>query len=99
MAQREHVSVAEREDLKSAGWILVADRDAITKDLEFKNFREAFAFMTGVALMAEKLDHHPEWSNVYKKVTITLTTHSEDGLSDLDVKLAREIDRLAARNR
>ena len=96
MAERESLGEAERSDLKSAGWALVTDRDAITKNLEFKNFREAFAFMTGVALMAEKLDHHPEWSNVYKKVSITLTTHSTGGLSDLDVKLAQEIDRLAA---
>ena len=96
MAERENVSEGERSDLKSAGWTMVGDRDAISKDLEFKNFREAFAFMTGVALMAEKLDHHPEWSNVYKKVSITLTTHSTGGLSDLDVKLAQEIDRLAA---
>jgi 4a-hydroxytetrahydrobiopterin dehydratase len=97
MPKPDPMSEDDRTELKTAGWKIAADRDAITKVLEFKNFREAFGFMTGVALMAEKLDHHPEWSNVYKKVTITLTTHSSGGLSDLDVKLAREIDRLAAR--
>jgi 4a-hydroxytetrahydrobiopterin dehydratase len=95
---REPVTVKDRAELTAAGWAPEAGRDAITKLFEFKNFREAFAFMTGVALMAEKLDHHPEWSNVYKKVTITLTTHSTGGLSELDVKLAREIDRLATKH-
>lgn len=95
MPKPEPISGDDRAALKTAGWVVVHDRDAVTKNLEFRNFREAFAFMTGVALMAEKLDHHPEWSNVYKRVTLTLTTHSTGGLSELDVKLAREIDRLA----
>jgi 4a-hydroxytetrahydrobiopterin dehydratase len=58
----------------------------------FGDFKEAFAFMTRVALAAEKMDHHPEWSNVYKTVVVTLTTHDADGLTSLDVKLATEID-------
>ena len=91
----EPINETDRTALAKAGWEKSSARDAVTKQFEFRNFREAFAFMTGVALMAEKLDHHPEWCNVYKKVTITLTTHSTGGLSDLDLKLAREIDRLA----
>ena len=61
----------------------------------FDDFGEAFAFMTHVALLAEKYDHHPEWSNVYNRVHITLTTHAADGLSARDVKLAKEIDKIA----
>lgn len=74
------------------GWSLVADRDAISKEFLFKNFVQAFGFMTTIALQSEKLNHHPEWSNVYNKIQITLTTHACDGLSDKDVKLAKFID-------
>lgn len=77
-------------------WQAAADRDAITRRLVFKTFGEAFAFMTRVALAAEKLDHHPEWSNVYRTVDILLSTHDCAGLSALDVKLAGLIDRYAA---
>jgi 4a-hydroxytetrahydrobiopterin dehydratase len=70
------------------GWNEVDGRDAISKTFTFKNFNEAFGFMTRVAMQAEKLDHHPEWFNVYKTVEVTLTTHDVDGLSDLDIKLA-----------
>jgi 4a-hydroxytetrahydrobiopterin dehydratase len=79
------------------GWRESQDRDAIAKDFTFKSFIEAFGFMTRVALHAEKLNHHPEWSNVYNKVSILLTTHDADGLTDLDVKLAKKIEREAAR--
>ncbi|MGE0734372.1 MAG: 4a-hydroxytetrahydrobiopterin dehydratase [Alphaproteobacteria bacterium] len=75
-----------------AGWVDVAGRDAIVRDFKFKDFIEAFAFMTRVALYAERMDHHPEWSNVYNKVSITLTTHDCGGLSERDVKLAKLID-------
>ena len=75
-----------------AGWGLVKDRDAIEKSFKFKTFNEAWGFMNRIALAAEKLDHHPEWSNVYNRVDIVLTTHSCDGLSELDLKLARLID-------
>ncbi|MEO8529716.1 MAG: 4a-hydroxytetrahydrobiopterin dehydratase [Deltaproteobacteria bacterium] len=92
----EKITTEQRADLKAAGWTDASGRDAVTKEFVFRNFREAFAFMTGVALMAEKLDHHPEWSNVYKTVNITLTTHSTGGLSELDAKLATEIDKLAS---
>ena len=76
-------------------WSPVKGRDAIARTFEFKNFVEAFGFMTKVALKAEKMNHHPEWSNVYGKVEIKLSTHDAGGLTELDVKLARAIDRLA----
>ena len=76
------------------GWDMRNDKTAITRDLEFGNFSQAFAFMTRVALLAQSADHHPEWSNVYNKVSITLTTHDDGGMSDKDAKLATEIDKL-----
>ena len=76
-------------------WQEVAGRDAIFRSFEFKNFVEAFGFMSRAALWAEKLNHHPEWSNVYRTVDVILTTHDCDGLSELDVKLARKMDQLA----
>lgn len=80
-----------------SGWQPVAgDRDAITKTFRFADFNAAFGFMSRVALMAEKLDHHPEWSNVYNRVEIVLTTHDANGLSERDVKLAGFIDATAA---
>jgi len=77
------------------GWTLRGDGLAISRDFKFADFSEAFAFMTRVALQAEKADHHPEWSNVYNRVHITLTTHDAGGLSQRDVKMARAIDALA----
>lgn len=77
-------------------WRLVDGRDAITRSLRFADFQRAFAFMTEVALTAEKQDHHPEWFNVWNRVDITLSTHDAGGLSSRDVALAREIDRIAA---
>ena len=65
------------------------DRNAITKKFEFKNFNQAFSWMTTMALHAEKLDHHPEWFNVYNKVIVTLSTHDVGGISNLDIKLAK----------
>jgi 4a-hydroxytetrahydrobiopterin dehydratase len=75
-------------------WSLRADGLAIERQFKFRNFSEAFAFMARVALIAEKHDHHPEWSNVYNSVNITLTTHDAGGLSERDVKMAKAIDRL-----
>ena len=75
-----------------ANWSEVAGRDAIRRSFKFKNFAEAFAFMTRVALMAEKMDHHPEWFNVYNRVDITLSTHDAGGVSERDIKLAKLID-------
>ena len=83
------------DPLYATGWAQDAARDAIVKTYTFANFVEAFGFMTRAALWAEKWNHHPEWSNVYKTVTVTLTTHDVDGLSDLDVKLASKMDLLA----
>lgn len=79
-----------------ADWQHQADRDAITRTCTFADFSEAFAFMTRVAMIAEARDHHPEWSNVYNRVTITLTTHDAGGLSKRDVAMAQAIDRLLA---
>ncbi|MDA0238632.1 MAG: 4a-hydroxytetrahydrobiopterin dehydratase [Proteobacteria bacterium] len=74
------------------GWSAVAGRDAIQKSFRFKDFNGAFGFMTRIAMMAEKMDHHPEWSNVYNRVEITLATHDVDGVSERDIKLAKFID-------
>jgi 4a-hydroxytetrahydrobiopterin dehydratase len=77
------------------GWSDVAGRDAIQKSFKFADFNQAWGFMTRVALAADKADHHPEWSNVYNKVEITLSTHDAGGLSDKDVALAKFIDQAA----
>ncbi|MEQ8249732.1 MAG: 4a-hydroxytetrahydrobiopterin dehydratase [Oceanibaculum nanhaiense] len=76
------------------GWRRVEGRPAIARSFKFTDFNQAFGFMTRVALMAEKLDHHPEWSNVYNRVEIALTTHDAGGVSERDLKLARFIDSL-----
>jgi 4a-hydroxytetrahydrobiopterin dehydratase len=76
-------------------WREVAGRDAITRKFVFKDFSEAFGFMARAALVAEKLDHHPEWFNVYKTVEVTLSTHDAGGLTELDIKLAETMDKLA----
>lgn len=76
------------------GWSAVQSRDAIQKTYVFKNFSEAFGFMSRVALQAEKIDHHPEWSNVYNRVSVTLTTHDAKGVTQLDISLAAFMDQL-----
>jgi 4a-hydroxytetrahydrobiopterin dehydratase len=81
---------------KLDSWSETAGRDAITKKFVFKDFNAAFGFMTRAALVAEKLDHHPEWFNVYKTVEVTLSTHDAGGLTELDVALAEALDRIAA---
>lgn len=78
-----------------AGWTLVEGRDALTKRFVFSNFEEAFGFMTRAALTAERLDHHPEWFNVYKTVDVTLSTHDAGGLTGLDVALAKAMNGFA----
>jgi 4a-hydroxytetrahydrobiopterin dehydratase len=80
---------------KLSGWGEVSGRDAITRKFVFKNFNQAFGFMTRAALIAEKMDHHPEWFNVYKTVEVTLSTHDAGGVTELDLKLAAEMDKLA----
>lgn len=82
------------DPLLANGWALVDGRDAITKTYKFKGFVEAFGWMTSAALNAEAMNHHPEWSNVYNRVTVTLTTHDAGGLSALDVVLAGKMDSL-----
>lgn len=81
---------------KLKDWHEVPGRDAITRKFVFRNFSEAFGFMTRAALVAEKLDHHPEWFNVYRNVEVTLATHDSGGLTELDIRLAGEMDRLVA---
>lgn len=78
-----------------SGWSEVEGRDAIAKTFVFRDFNAAFGFMTRVALLAEKLDHHPEWSNVYRTVQVALSTHDAGGLTERDVALAQAMDRLA----
>ena len=79
--------------LTNAGWVIGPGNKDISKEFVFENFIEAFSFMTKVSLLAEKLNHHPEWSNVYKTVNITLTTHDKGGLSDLDLELGELIEK------
>ena len=90
------LSEAERQTLSATlpEWSLDPERDAIRRSFRFEDFVEAFGFMGKVALLAERADHHPEWSNVYNKVEILLTTHDADGLSARDIALAKAIDRL-----
>ena len=93
------LSPAERETLLpplgETGWAAVPGRDAMRKILKFRSFSEAWGFMTRAALVAERLNHHPEWRNTYNVVDITLTTHDCHGLSRLDIDLAQAMDRLA----
>lgn len=78
-----------------SGWAEVAGRDAIARKFTFGDFNEAFGFMTRVALVAEKMNHHPEWSNVYKTVEVTLSTHDAGGVTELDVQLAEAMEMIA----
>ena len=77
------------------GWTMVEGREAISKSFKFSDFNRAFAFMTRVAMMAERMDHHPEWFNVYSKVDVTLATHDADGVTDLDIRMAAFMDRIS----
>ncbi|MCM8730479.1 4a-hydroxytetrahydrobiopterin dehydratase [Hephaestia sp. MAHUQ-44] len=92
----EQLSEAERAEALDGlpDWDYDDARDAITRRFTFADFSEAFAFMTRVALLAEKADHHPEWSNVYNRVEILLTTHDAGGLSERDIEMADAIDGL-----
>lgn len=81
--------------LAEAGWTMVEGRDALTRKFTFRTFSDAWGFMSRVALIAEKMNHHPEWSNVYNRVEITLSTHDSGGLSELDLKLAEAINKVA----
>jgi 4a-hydroxytetrahydrobiopterin dehydratase len=78
-----------------SGWTMVEGREAISKRFTFRDFNQAFGWMTRVALVAEKLDHHPEWFNVYKTVDVTLATHDAGGVTELDITLAKAMDQMA----
>ena len=79
-----------------AGWSMVSGRDAITKQFKFPDFNSAFGFMTRAALVAERMNHHPEWTNVWNKVDVTLSTHDAGGLTELDIELAQAMDKIAS---
>src|ERR1700733_7241561 len=93
----EKLTAAERAELPNTlpDWKLVSGRDAIRRDWKFSGFSEAWGFMSRVALLAEKHDHHPEWANVWNRVEIVLSTHDAGGLSARDIKLAHAIDEIA----
>ena len=95
----ERLDDAARAGLATAlpGWRLTEGRDAIRREFRFRDFSEAWGFMARVALLAEAQDHHPEWSNVYNRVEVLLTTHDAGGLSQRDLRLARAIDALWGR--
>ncbi len=90
-------SAREAALAKLHGWAEVQGRDAITRKFAFKDFNEAFGFIARAALIAEKLDHHPEWFNVYNKVVVDLTTHDAGGITARDFELAEAMERLARR--
>lgn len=92
----EKLSMEDRSKAlqRLSGWTDRNGRDAIEKSFKFKDFNEAFGFMQRIALMAEKMDHHPEWFNVYNQVDITLSTHDADGVSERDIRLAEFINSL-----
>lgn len=79
----------------SPGWKVATNGLSISRNFAFASFAEAFGFMTEVAIVAEKLDHHPEWTNIWRKLSVTLTTHSANGVTDLDFKLAAAMDEIA----
>ncbi len=80
-----------------SGWSEVGGRDAIARTFIFRDFNEAFGFMSRVALVAEKMDHHPEWTNVYKTVEVVLSTHDAGGLTALDIQLAKAMNKIAGK--
>jgi 4a-hydroxytetrahydrobiopterin dehydratase len=95
MAQKLSGEARSRALARLKGWSEIKGRDAISKKFVFADFNEAFGFMARAALVAEKLDHHPEWSNVYKNVEVTLSTHDAGGVTELDIKLAEAMDKFA----
>jgi 4a-hydroxytetrahydrobiopterin dehydratase len=95
MAEKLSVEARKTALTKHNGWSEVAGRDAIARKFVFKDFNQAFGFMTRAALVAEKMDHHPEWFNVYKTVEVTLSTHDAGGVTELDIKLAEAMDKIA----
>ncbi len=96
MVQKLNAAARAAALKKLSDWREVSDRDAIQRTFKFANFNEAFGFMSRCALMAEQMDHHPEWFNVYNRVEVTLATHDCDGLSERDIKLAEFMDKVAS---
>jgi 4a-hydroxytetrahydrobiopterin dehydratase len=97
MVMRNKLDEAARKTMPAQlpGWRMADGRDAIQKTFQFKDFNAAFGFMARAALVAEKMDHHPEWFNVWNRVDVTLSTHDAGGLTELDVKLALAMDKIA----
>jgi 4a-hydroxytetrahydrobiopterin dehydratase len=95
MAQKLDAAARATMATRVPGWQPADGRDAIQKTFKFKDFSEAFGFMSRAALVAEKMDHHPEWTNVWNRVEVTLSTHSAGGLTELDLKLAEAMDKIA----
>ena len=95
MAQKLDEAARKGLAARLPGWTMATGRDAIQRTFKFKDFSEAFGFMARAALVAEKMDHHPEWTNVWNRVDATLSTHSAGGLTELDVKLAEAMDKIA----
>ncbi|RNA44478.1 putative pterin-4-alpha-carbinolamine dehydratase [Brachionus plicatilis] len=99
---RDKLDDSQRETLVKPllekGWTVTPNRDALYKEFLFKNFNQAFGFMTQISLLAEKYDHHPEWFNVYNKVQITLSTHTCNGISELDTKMASFAESISKKN-
>jgi 4a-hydroxytetrahydrobiopterin dehydratase len=95
MAQKLDEAARKGLAARLPGWTMATGRDAIQRTFKFKDFSEAFGFMARAALVAEKMDHHPEWTNVWNRVDVTLSTHSAGGLTELDVKLAEAMDKIA----
>jgi 4a-hydroxytetrahydrobiopterin dehydratase len=95
MAQKLDEAARKGLAARLPGWTMATGRDAIQRTFKFEDFSEAFGFMARAALVAEKMDHHPEWTNVWNRVDVTLSTHSAGGLTELDVKLAEAMDKIA----
>lgn len=94
MVEKLQEAVRRQAFSEIPSWQLTSARDALHRSFKFHNFSEAWGFMSRIALLAETHDHHPEWSNVYNRVDITLTTHECDGISERDISLAKAIDAL-----
>ena len=95
MAQKLDEAARKGLAARLPGWTMATGRDAIQRTFKFEDFSEALGFMARAALVAEKMDHHPEWTNVWNRVDVTLSTHSAGGLTELDVKLAEAMDKIA----
>ena len=92
MAEKISTDARSRALAQLDGWEAAKDREAIVKEYRFSNFSQAFAWMTQVALLAEKMDHHPEWTNVYSRVSVALTTHDAGGITRNDLDMAKQMD-------